>query len=94
MPEHAICTSGSHDDPIDGLHAWSDHAPECEQGGGPLTCGLAAFEAEEHEERLVADYRHALRMDRLRAESDRGDGEQTPACLGCLNGCGYCERDD
>lgn len=90
-PETAVCTSGSHDDPIDGLHTWSNHAPECEQEDGSLPCGIGAFDAQEEEDRLVDEYRAALRMERLRRESDRGDGEGTVACIGCLNGCGYCE---
>lgn len=87
----ATCTSGSHDDPVDGLHTWSDHAPECEQEDGPLPCGVDAFDAQVEEDRRVDEFRAAIRADRLIAESDRGDGEWTPACLGCHNGCSFCE---
>jgi hypothetical protein len=87
----AACASGSQDHPVDGLHTWSDHDERCEQEGGPLPCGLAAFEADEREERLVEEFRAGLRADRMRRESDLGDGEGTPACLGCTNGCRFCE---
>ncbi len=90
---HAGCSSGSHHHPVDGLQTWSNHAPDCEQEDGPLPCGVAVFEAEVREERLVAEFRAGIRADRLRAESDRGDGEWTTACVGCHNGCSFCEGD-
>lgn len=89
----AECSSGSNDHPVDGLQTWSNHATDCEQEDGPLPCGVDAFEAEERQERLVDEFRAALRADRLIAESDRGDGEWTSACVGCLNGCSFCESD-
>ena len=87
----ADCAHHSQDHPVDGLHTWTTHDPACEEEGGPLPCGADANAAQDREDQMVEEFRASLRADRLIAQSDRGDGEGTPACLGCLNGCSYCE---